>query len=50
MSNQQKADDINAITARPFSKMSGGEKAKHICKIIVFFISFGFAFPNVFSE
>ncbi len=50
MDNKQKAGDINAITSKAFSKMTGAEKAKHIGKILIFFISFGFAFPNVFTD
>ena len=44
------AKDVNAITAKPFSQMTGMEKAKHVGKVIVFLLSFGFIFPNILSE
>jgi hypothetical protein len=50
MSDKQKADDINAITGKPFSKMTVGEKLIYVGKIVIFFFSFGFAFPNIFSD
>ena len=50
MSNDQKVDDINVITSKPFSKMTGVEKVKHVAKVIVFLLSFGFIFPNVLSD
>lgn len=33
-----------------FSEMSAGGKLAHIGKAILFFISFGFAFPSLFSD
>lgn len=41
---------INAVSGRKFSKMSSGEKLRHVGKVIVFLLTFGFAFPNIFSE
>jgi hypothetical protein len=36
--------------SKRFSEMTAGEKIAHIGKVIVFFFSFGFAFPNIFSD
>lgn len=44
------AADINAVATKPFSKMTAMEKVKHVGKVIVFILTFGFAFPNVFSD
>lgn len=41
---------INAVTGGKFSKMSGGEKLRHVGKVIVFLLTFGFAFPNILSD
>ena len=49
MSNNQKVDDVNVITSKPFSEMSRMEKVKHVAKVIVFLLSFGFVFPNILS-
>ena len=38
------------VNARKFSSMSLGEKVTHVGKVLVFLITFGFAFPNIFSE
>ena len=45
-----KPGDVNAITGRKFSEMKGLEKATFVCKVIVFVLTFGFAFPNIFSD
>ncbi len=53
MSNHKKAAQGSAATAEAtvkFSNMSVGQKIAHIGKACVFFLSFGFAFPNVFSD
>jgi len=42
--------DVNTISGKPFSMMTGVEKAKHVGKVIVFLLSFGFIFPNILSE
>ncbi len=42
--------NINAISGKPFSQMSGGEKAQHIAKVFVFIITAGFAFPQILSD
>ena len=44
------AKDVNIITGKPYSRMTGVEKVKHIGKIIVFLLSFGFVFPNILSD
>jgi hypothetical protein len=33
-----------------FSEMSAAGKIKHIGKVIVCLLTFGFVFPNIFSE
>ena len=48
--DQPRASDVNAVTGKRFFQMTAGEKVKHIGKVIVFFVSFGFAFPNVLSD
>jgi hypothetical protein len=45
-----KPEDVNAVHTKPFSEMTGYEKVKHVSKVIVFLLTFGFAFPNIFSE
>jgi hypothetical protein len=42
--------NINAVSGKRFSQMSGGEKVTHIGKVIVFFLTAGFAFPTIFTE
>ena len=42
--------DVNSITGRLFSQMTGLEKMKHVGKVIVFLLSFGFVFPNILSD
>lgn len=44
------AADVNAVTTKPFSSMTATEKVKHVAKVIVFILTFGFAYPNVFSD
>jgi len=46
----KKAGDVNAVTAKPFAQMTAFEKIKHVGKVIVFILSFGFAFPSIFSD
>lgn len=48
--NQLQPENINKVTARKFSEMSGIEKVKHIGKIIVFILTLGMAFPTLFSD
>lgn len=48
--DQLHPDDINTVTARKFSEMNGAEKVKHIGKVIAFILTFGFAFPTLFSD
>jgi hypothetical protein len=42
--------NINAVSGKPFSLMSGGEKSQHIAKVFVFIITAGFAFPQILSD
>ena len=34
---------------KSFSDMNGGEKFVHVCKVLVFLVTFGFAFPTILS-
>ena len=43
-------DNINAVTGRKFSDMNAAEKLKHIGKVIVFILTGGMMYPNIFSE
>jgi hypothetical protein len=36
--------------AKRFSEMTLGEKIVHATKVVVFFLSFGFAFPDILSD
>jgi hypothetical protein len=42
--------NVNAVRAKPFAQMTALEKVKHIGKVIAFVATFGFAFPNIFSD
>jgi len=44
------ARDVNVITGKPLSAMTGVEKMKYVVKVILFLISFGFVFPNILSD
>jgi hypothetical protein len=48
--NEQKPAGASSGATKRFSEMTGGEKVVHIGKVIVFLLSFGFAFPNIFSD
>jgi len=37
-------------TRQKFSDMSAGDKLVHVGKIVIFVITFGFAFPGLFSD
>jgi hypothetical protein len=50
MTDQLKDTDVNAIHARPFAKMTPSEKARHVGKVFLFLLTFGFAFPHVLSD
>jgi hypothetical protein len=43
-------EDRNAAQAQKFSEMSAFGKIKHIGKVVVFLLSFGFIYPNIFSD
>lgn len=42
--------DVNTVTGKSFSSMTGAEKLRHVGKVVVFLLSFGFIFPNIFSD
>jgi len=53
MSNQTKAAQGSAAAAETtvtFSNMGFARKIFHIGKVCVFFLTLGFAFPNIFGE
>lgn len=53
MSKQHKAAQGSAAapdTTVAFGKMSAVQKLAHIGKACVFFLTLGFAFPNIFSD
>jgi hypothetical protein len=43
-------EDVNAVTGKPFSTMTGAEKAKYVVKVAVFLVTFGFVFPNILVD
>ncbi len=47
---EPESKDVNTVTGQPFSQMSRMEKVKHVAKVVVFLLSFGFIFPNILSE
>ena len=49
-SSELHPDNINAVRGRKFSDMNGSEKLVYLGKVIVFIVSFGFAFPTLFSD
>jgi hypothetical protein len=53
MSNQQKAAQGSAAAAETttsFSNMNAFQKIIHVSKVFVFFLTFGFAFPNILGD
>ena len=48
--DEQKSTNANAAAEKRFAEMNAYEKVVHVGKVIVFFLSFGFAFPNIFSD
>lgn len=46
----QKSGDANAVAGQSFAGMTLVGKIMHVGKVIVFLLSFGFAFPNVLSD
>ena len=47
---QQSRSGAASATKPKFSEMSTGGKLKHVGKVFIFIISFGFAFPSLFSD
>ena len=52
MSEQAKTGQSSVVAAAPlgFWKMSGAQKGRHLLKVVLFFCTFGFAFPNVLED
>lgn len=50
MSKQQKAAQGAASAQTEFSRMNGAQKCGHVLKVCLFFLSFGFAYPNILSD
>ena len=48
--DEQQSTGGSAAPAKRFSDMNASEKLVHIGKVIMFLLSFGFAFPNIFSD
>jgi hypothetical protein len=49
-SKEKKSADTHSVAAKRFAQLTLFGKIKHVGKIIVFLASFGFAFPNIFSD
>lgn len=47
---QERSADTESGAATRFAQLSLFGKIKHIGKVIIFLASFGFAFPNIFSD
>ena len=43
-------DRINEVNAQKFSDMNALEKVTFVGKVILFLVTGGFAFPNIFSD
>jgi hypothetical protein len=50
MKEKLKTTDINAIKVKPFAQMTANERVKHVGKVFLFLLTFGFAYPNVLSD
>lgn len=50
MTDKVKSTDVNAIHAKPFATMTPNERVKHVGKVFLFLLTFGFAYPNVLSD
>lgn len=53
MSNQKQAAQGSAAAAETkvtFGNMDAAQKMGHIAKVFLFFLSFGFAYPNIFTD
>jgi hypothetical protein len=49
-SKETRSADESSATPKPFVQLTFLGKIKHIGKVIIFLASFGFAFPNIFSD
>ena len=50
MSENGNITDVNVVNSKPFSAMTGTEKANYIVKVVVFLATFGFVFPNILVD
>jgi hypothetical protein len=50
METPKRAPSPKARTGRPFSQMTGPQKAVFIAKLAICIVTFGMAFPNVMSD
>ena len=53
MSHEAKTAQGSAATVESkikFKDMNGKQKLVHVSKVIIFVVSFGFAFPQIFSD
>jgi hypothetical protein len=48
--SQPKQRQEDKVSVRKFSDMNAGEKLVHLFKVLVFLVTFGFAFPTIFSD
>ncbi len=49
-SSQDRSADDNSAAPKRFAQLTFFGKIVHIGKVIVFLVSFGFVFPNLFSD
>ena len=53
MSNEQQTTQGSTAVKKPsvsFANMDAGQKTVFVCKVFVFLISGGFAFPTIFAD
>jgi len=53
MANETQSQESSAVPKQAslaFADMDGGQKAVFICKVFVFLISGGFAYPTIFAD
>ena len=53
MSNEQQTTQNSTAGKQPsvrFADMDAGQKAVFVCKVFVFLITGGFAFPTIFAD
>ena len=47
---EPKASDVNTVSGKAFSQMTGAEKVRYAGKVVVFLVTFGFVFPNILVD